>query len=233
MDFDWITGNLYAATGDGNIFVCDTNTVPTSVCSEVISDQEDVEGIALSPQQGWGFSSRKNSANDISVTKLLFNTLGRQYQVCLTNWVMFWTNYENGSIWRSWMDGTNRTPIVKGLNEPSGITIDFRHSRLYWVSRDDRRVQSSDFQGQHVQTVVQLPRRWYSRGIGLLGDRINWITTDTKELQSSTKAGQDIELLHTDTISLRHVAIIPRPDLPKNRTNHHHLLQMLVLIECI
>ena len=71
------------------------------------------------------------------------------------------------------MDGTNPTPIVKGLNEPSGITIDFRHSRLYWVFRDDRRVQSCDLQGQHVQTVVQLPRRSDPRGIDRVVGRLN------------------------------------------------------------
>ena len=52
MDFDWIVGNLYAATSDGNILVCDAKTLLTSVCSKVISGQTDVEGIAVSPEQG-------------------------------------------------------------------------------------------------------------------------------------------------------------------------------------
>ena len=134
---------------------------------------------------------------------------------------MFWTRTERkGSIWRSWMDGTNHTQIATGLSGPAGITIDFQDSRLYWVVYYDQRVQSSDMQGQDVQTVVQLPSYSYPTGIGVLGGRIYWTTSNTGKLGSSTKAGQDIQLLHNYTNSLYQMTVVPRLDLPTNRTNH-------------
>ena len=51
MDFDWVTGNLYASTREGNTFVCDTTAVPTSLCVNIISNQGDVEGMVLSLDQ--------------------------------------------------------------------------------------------------------------------------------------------------------------------------------------
>ena len=71
------------------------------------------------------------------------------------------------------MDGTNSTPIVTGLDQASGITIDCQHSRLYWASFSyDGKFHTSDKQRQDIKTVVQLPSGSAPRGIGLLARRV-------------------------------------------------------------
>ena len=138
---------------------------------------------------------------------------------------MFWTSsvHENNcSIWRSWMDGTNSTQLVTGLNGPRGITIDFHHSRrLYWVSFHDRRVESSDMEGQDFKTILQLSAVSDPIGVGVLGGRLYWTTSSQRTLESSTVSGKDVQLLHNDTSQLFYMTVVPRPDyLPQNRQNH-------------
>ena len=147
---------------------------------------------------------------------------------------MFWTFYgRSGSLWRSWMDGSNANAIVTGLDLPLGITIDFQDSCLYWVTRGDDKVWSSDMQGQKARPILQ--RSGYPNlvGIGVLGQRIYWTEMYTANLQSSTKAGSNIRLLHTGTSGFHRLAIIPRPDLPANGTNrceNRHCSGVCVLV---
>ena len=118
------------------------------------------------------------------------------------------------------MDGTKPRKIVSALNHPSGITIDFQDSRLYWTTAYSNRVQSSDMDGNDVETIVQLPKGSRPRGIGYLGGRIYWTCSETQKIQRSTESGDSLRVLHTDTDILYHMVIAPRPDLPRNRTNH-------------
>ena len=133
---------------------------------------------------------------------------------------MFWTRYTaDGSVNRAWMDGSNKSQIVRGLNRPSGITIDFQYSRLYWVCTHENKVQSSDMQGQDFKTLVHLSVGM-PRGIGVQGDRIYWATWGTGNLESSNKFGQDIQTVYDGQAELFQMTVAPRPDLSTTRENH-------------
>ena len=144
---------------------------------------------------------------------------------------MYWTRPSSveffsgdGSISRAGMDGSGVTVLVPNLNEPKGIAIDFQSSRLYWTVPLDGKVKSSDMQGKDIRTVMKFPSDSYTNGIGLFGNRIYVTNRLSRTLESFTTAGQDLQVLHTDmdTNLLFNLAIIvsPRPDLPRNRTNH-------------
>ena len=138
---------------------------------------------------------------------------------------MFWTvSSVNGSIWRSWMDGSNHSIIIQGLRFPLGITIDFDDSRLYWVTEADERVvpggrvYSSGMQGGDLKIIVELPIGSFPIGIGVWGDRVYW-TSYQRRLQSSTKSGQDIQYLTAKGEIMFHMVIVPRPRPPISRKN--------------
>ena len=52
LAFDWITGNIYASTGNGFILVCDRTRTSNLTCATVLSNQGDLYGIALNPAEG-------------------------------------------------------------------------------------------------------------------------------------------------------------------------------------
>ena len=136
--------------------------------------------------------------------------------------IMYWTTFSrNGSVYRSAMDGSNASAIVTGQKYPSGITIDFQNSRLYWACHGDDKIQSSNMQGADFKTVVKLHRGADPRGIGLLAGRIYWTGTNKRTLESSTMTGQDFQILHNGTAYFSHLAVVPRLDLPsRTRLNH-------------
>ena len=140
---------------------------------------------------------------------------------------MYWTKYvssssSTSSIWRSELDGNNPVTLVPGLKDPHGIAIDFSFQRLYWADKDSNKIQSSDLQGENIQTVFQvsdgLDRHPY--GVAVVGNRIYWSTHGLNRLQSGSKAGGQITTHYNGTSYLRQLAVVPSIDLPQNRTNH-------------
>ena len=144
-------------------------------------------------------------------------------------------NDSPGSVKRGGMDGSDVSIIVTGLSYPAGIAIDFQSSRIYWTVGGEDRVESSDMQGNDIQTVIQLPRDSGTYGIALYGNRIYVTNWSSKKLQSFTTAGQDLQELLTDTNHLYHLAIISaRPDRPNNLANHcenHRCSKVCVLTQ--
>ena len=87
--------------------------------------------------------------------------------------IMYWsTSGDPGSVKQGGMDGSDVSVIVTRLNQPRGITIDFKSSRIYWTVSFDSTVQSSDMQGKNVQTGMQLPRRSWPYGMALHGNKL-------------------------------------------------------------
>ena len=135
---------------------------------------------------------------------------------------MFWTK-SAGSIVRAGMDGSNRSTITtytgSSVKELRGITIDFQSSRLFWVSANADKIQSSSMDGGSVETILSLTRGSWPIGVGLFGDRIYWANNGNNIVQSCTKSGQDVRTLYTGTSSLLHLAIVPELYPPTSRTN--------------
>ena len=52
LDFDWITGNIYAATEGGHILACDSSLDRNFSCTIVITAPGITKGVALNPVDG-------------------------------------------------------------------------------------------------------------------------------------------------------------------------------------
>ena len=52
LKFDWIGGNLYVGTASGYILACYAGTERAFSCYPVLSNQGDIKGLALDPNQG-------------------------------------------------------------------------------------------------------------------------------------------------------------------------------------
>ena len=117
------------------------------------------------------------------------------------------------------MDGSNVAEIVSGVEEPGDITIDFDSSRLFWVTRDTNKVQSSNLDGTDVQLVVQLSSGTEPWGIAITDDRLFWGNWGSESLQSSDKTGQDIETTYNGTHSIYSLTVA-YPNPIQTRRNH-------------
>ena len=132
--------------------------------------------------------------------------------------MIYWTNWA-GAIWQAEMDGSNSRLLVSGLAGPTGITIDYVTSRLYWTNHSNHTIQSSNLQGKDIRTVtvatVSGASPW---AIATLQDRIFWGTYGSSSLHSVTKVGEDVRTLY-DGVNQVHQLAVATSDLPRNRTN--------------
>ena len=74
------------------------------------------------------------------------------------------------------MDGSSRQILVKrGLNRPSGLTLDEANNRLYWVDAFFNILEYYDFERHTITTLMEdsskLP---FPFGLTLLGDHFYW-----------------------------------------------------------
>src|SRR6478736_2547119 len=82
---------------------------------------------------------------------------------------LYWTNMgnlkeNNGSIFRSDLDGRNMTTIVPtgGTFTPKQLQIEKTSGKLYWCDREGMRVMRSNLDGSKIETLVD-PSRGDSR----------------------------------------------------------------------
>src|SRR5258708_10814213 len=74
---------------------------------------------------------------------------------------LYWTNMGNpkandGSIFRSDLDGRNMTTIVApgGTFTPKQLQIDKPNGKLYWCDREGMRVMRANLNGSKIETLV-------------------------------------------------------------------------------
>ena len=132
---------------------------------------------------------------------------------------MYYAKYNNGSIYRAGMDVSSPSSLVTGLSRPYHIAIDFQNSRLYWTCEGDSTVQSSTMDGAEIRTIAKRSSASKTFGIGLSRGNLYWTNYGTRTLESSTMTGQDIQILHASESNLRRLTVVPRLDLPRNRSN--------------
>jgi low density lipoprotein-related protein 2 len=69
-----------------------------------------------------------------------------------TDWGLFGTN---GRIFRSTMAGTQKVAIIKSdLTQPSGLSIDYDESKLYWTDAVREKIERSDLDGSNRLTLI-------------------------------------------------------------------------------
>ena len=132
---------------------------------------------------------------------------------------VYWTT-DNGRIMKAMMDGTGSVQIVSGLEDPTGIVVDHKSSKIFWVDVIAHKVQSSGLDGGVVTTVVELSefKPW---GITMDADRLyvgNW--KSTSELRSCTKTGGDMKTLYRGARPMQQLAMITARPPHTSRRNH-------------
>ncbi len=80
--------------------------------------------------------------------------------------LIYWTSRDPGGVLRADLDGreidgTTLTPIVTGLSNPIGITMDREKKKLYYteviISPPSGYIWESDMDGSHARKIVATP----------------------------------------------------------------------------
>lgn len=73
--------------------------------------------------------------------------------------MIFWSTLENGILSAS-MDGTNKQALVeRGVEWPTGLTIDYPTQRLYWADHRKGTIETILLSGKSRHTVTQFKNR--------------------------------------------------------------------------
>lgn len=79
-----------------------------------------------------------------------------------TKGFMFFTKWEQSSLERSHMDGSNRTTLVtKKIIYPLGLTLDLANEHIYWVDIYMDFVERVDYNGQNRWSMVKRLENYY------------------------------------------------------------------------
>ena len=142
----------------------------------LVSNIENGRGIALDTSSGkmyWTDVNRIQRANldgtdieDLATVPGFLTFLALD----LENQHMYWGNYlqydpatdqaipNSGKIQRANLDGSNLQDLVGGLQNPGGITLDLRNSKMYWTSLSyggsPGSIQRANLDGSNVETIV-------------------------------------------------------------------------------
>ena len=53
-------------------------------------------------------------------------------------YMMYWTEWENGDIYRANLDGTNKEALITtGITHPGSIALDVEGGKMYWGESSD------------------------------------------------------------------------------------------------
>ena len=103
------------------------------------------------------------------------------------------------------MDGTNVVQIVAGLSGPTGITVDYKSSTLFWVEYG-KKVQSSRLDGSSVVTLARLSHPLW--GIAVDETRVYFSSRSIPSvLRSCSKTGGDVKVLHKEEDEMQHIVL--------------------------
>ncbi len=68
---------------------------------------------------------------------------------------LFWTDKDTGRIESSNLDGSGRTVVLSGLDDPRGIAVDQANHMIYWTSHvETGAIYSANCDGSNVQTFL-------------------------------------------------------------------------------
>ena len=133
---------------------------------------------------------------------------------------MYWTKWD-GLVMKSVMDGTSSVQIVSELANPTGITVDYKASRLFWVEYGSKNLKSSEMDGGSIATLAGLgPYSPY--GIAVDATRVYFgsYSSTPAVLRSCNKTGGDVKVLYTHHgDEMQQIALITSPPPTTTRIN--------------
>lgn len=105
---------------------------------------------------------------------------------------LYWGDFSAGNIFRANLaDGTGVETVVSGISgQTRGVRLDPVRRRLYWVSRNEGRIQSRDVDGGQVEDVYTGLDTPHGMAMDPVARRIYWADTGT-----NTGAGKGEDLV--------------------------------------
>lgn len=94
--------------------------------------------------------------------------------------LLFWTDWgSRPKIERAYMNGERRMKIIQeNLGWPNGLAVDIAHQRVFWTDAQLKRIDSSDYDGNHRRQILgNLPHPY---GVVVTSQFIYW--TDWKSM---------------------------------------------------
>ena len=110
---------------------------------------------------------------------------------------IYWTRFEDGSLWFSTLEGKGPTKLISSLNGPIGVALDFENDHLYWSTDRDypRTLQRSNTQDLDIQTL--LSGRFLNRpsaiAISSQGSKIYWTESVSGRIRRASLDGSEVE----------------------------------------
>ena len=67
---------------------------------------------------------------------------------------MYWANGDNGTLYRSDLNGGGVTPLVIGQTGPSGIALDLAGGKMCWVDQTGNAIRRANLDGTNIETLI-------------------------------------------------------------------------------
>ena len=130
---------------------------------------------------------------------------------------MYMTTHEPSTILKMTMNATKTVQIVRGLEFPRGIAIDYSSSRLFWADQNTNKVQSSNLDGSDVETVKIFPMGTQPYGITLTGENI--YVGNQHSFRVMSKHDYSMRTVWNTYWSCEHLASTSVANRPRTRRN--------------
>jgi len=70
--------------------------------------------------------------------------------------MVYYTDLLNKTISRVHRNETNKPKVVvKGLEKPESMAIDWNHGKLYWIDTGKNTLSVANLDGSHVKTIIR------------------------------------------------------------------------------
>ncbi|MGD8732401.1 MAG: hypothetical protein PVH92_11010, partial [Anaerolineales bacterium] len=153
------------------------------------------EAIPAAVEDNSLISTNAGAALDVSIIVSEEDLQGRILRVVVRNdsaaeTVLYWTDPGSDKIQRALVDDWGVQDLVdEGLDEPRGIALDTRRSKMVWADAGSDRIQRADLDGTDVEDIV-VERLWQPFGL-TLGDQMDLIFWSDLEALTLTRANFD------------------------------------------
>ena len=102
---------------------------------------------------------------------------------------MYWTDIDEGTIYRASLDGSNVEALITGPNAPLGLALDVAGGQIYWTEVDQTGAESAIYRasldGSNVEALITGPNAPLGLALDVVGGQIYWTEVDQTGAESA------------------------------------------------
>jgi hypothetical protein len=109
--------------------------------------------------------------------------------------ILVWTDVDDKKIYKSKLDGTDRTELVTGgLYSPLGIIMDTVRNKIIWSDRQSGKIKRANYDGSEIITIVDgfTPT---ALQLDYKNEKLYWVQNQNGEIYRANLDGTDKELI--------------------------------------